>query len=257
MLWWWTASRSSSGRCRASARRWVGMARAGGRCAGACSAARPRSGWTGPAAYRGRLTRIPERVGGVDGLAERDDQPRFRPRRRGVRSSPARRGLEPGRRVWGAGCAQGRRGAVHLALLWTGLEYSDGVMFANDVDPAAAAPRRGRRYYSADGRSLRRLSLAGVDERLDPADTDTDLWDMFVRDLQTGGSFDLVLVSNVGFGYSAMTASRATTSRWARVAASVAAADGRCCRFSSWASNLDPDDTDLRPRTTCTSQTLA
>ncbi len=140
-----------------------------------------------------------------------------------------------------SGCGRRRVSGVCVGLVMAGSGVLAGpagaakddlvlVSRASGADGAKANELTTATALSADGRFAAFRSQAS---NLDPADTDT-IWDMFVRDLQTGA---LTLVSR---------ASGATGVKGndLSLGGPALSADGRFVAFSSWASNLDPDDTD-------------
>ena len=119
--------------------------------------------------------------------------------------------LEPGMRVWSAGCAGGEE-PYTLALLCDGLD-----ILATDVDPAMLRRAEAGRYPDSALRELpdRDAFTEGV---LDPRVRRRVTFALHdIRDDPPPGPFDLVLCRNLAFTYFDETTQRALLRRLARV----------------------------------------
>jgi chemotaxis protein methyltransferase CheR len=202
-------------------------------CVGFLQWALPRLGrrWAGYRKVRRQVCRrVRGRIGelGVDGfdgyrayLEERADEwavldglmnvtiSRFN-RDRGVFEYLRDDVLQPGMRVWSAGCASGEE-PYTLALLCEGLD-----ILATDVDPAVLRRAEAARYPTS---ALRELpdQTAFADGVLDERYRHVTFVRHDVREEPPPGPFDLVLCRNLVFTYFDEPTQRAAIERFARV----------------------------------------
>jgi chemotaxis protein methyltransferase CheR len=167
------------------------------------------------AAYRDHLERHPEEWRELDGLTNITISRFYRDRVvfEFLRTSV----LQPGTRVWSAGCASGEE-PYTIALL-----AHDAEILATDVDPAVLGRAQAARYAPS---SLRELPAAlrdgafGEDGVLAPRiRRRVTLMHHDIRDEPPAGPFDLVLCRNLAFTYFDDAAQRATLRRIASVTA--------------------------------------
>jgi chemotaxis protein methyltransferase CheR len=159
-------------------------------------------------AYREHLEARPDEWAVLDGLMNVTIS-RFN-RDRGVFEFLRDEVLEPGMRVWSAGCASGEE-PYTLALLCEGLD-----ILATDVDPHMLRRAEAAQYPPSALHELpEELRRALADERTRRAVTFA-LHD--VRDDPPPGPFDLVLCRNLAFTYFDEATQRAILHRLAEVA---------------------------------------
>jgi chemotaxis protein methyltransferase CheR len=123
--------------------------------------------------------------------------------------------LEPGMRVWSAGCASGEE-PYTLALLCEGLD-----ILATDIEPAMLRRAGAARYPASALRELPDRD-AFADGVLDPRVRRRVTFGLHdVRDEPPPGPFDLVLCRNLAFTYFDDEAQRATLRRIAGVSSTL------------------------------------
>ena len=167
-------------------------------------------GLDGFAAYRERLERDADEWVVLDGLMNVTISRFYRDR--GVFEFLRDEMLEPGMRVWSAGCASGEE-PYTLALLCEGLD-----ILATDVDPAMLRRATAARYPASALRELPdELAGAFADGVLDERYRHVTFALHDVRDAPPPGPFDLVLCRNLAFTYFDEATQRATLQRLARV----------------------------------------
>ena len=165
-------------------------------------------GLDGFEAYRARLEEDPGEWDVVDGLMNVTIS-RFN-RDRGVFAFLQEEVLQPGMRVWSAGCASGEE-PYTLALLCDGLD-----ILATDVDPAMLRRAEAARYPDSALRELPDRD-AFDDGVLDDRYRHVTFARHDVRDEPPAGPFDLVLCRNVAFTYFDEATQREVVERIARV----------------------------------------
>jgi chemotaxis protein methyltransferase CheR len=119
--------------------------------------------------------------------------------------------LEPGMRVWSAGCASGEE-PYTLALLCDGLD-----ILATDIDPAMLRRAEAARYPASALRELADRDDAFTDGVLDERYRHVTFAHHDIREEPPPGQFDLVLCRNLVFTYFDEATQRATIERFARV----------------------------------------
>lgn len=159
-------------------------------------------------AYRAHLEARPDEWEVLDGLMNVTIS-RFN-RDRGVFAFLRDEVLEPGMRVWSAGCASGEE-PYTLALLCDGLD-----ILATDVDPAMLRRAEAASYPESALRELPDRD-AFTDGVLDARYRRVTFALHDVRDDPPPGPFDLVLCRNLAFTYFDEATQRATLQRLARV----------------------------------------
>jgi chemotaxis protein methyltransferase CheR len=196
-------------------------------------------GLDGFGAYRERLEAEPDEWAALDGLMNVTIS-RFN-RDRGVFEYLRHAVLEPGMRVWSAGCASGEE-PYTLALLCDGLD-----ILATDVDRAMLRRAEAARYPAsalrelADGDAFTDGVLAERYRHVTFARHD-------VRDDPPAGPFDLVLCRNLAFTYFDEPTQRATLQRFASVTPTLVIGAHE---------SLPEGQREFSPRARCVFQTLA
>jgi len=167
-------------------------------------------GLDGYEAYRGHLEARPDEWAVLDGLLNVTIS-RFN-RDRGVFAYLRDEVLEPGMRVWSAGCASGEE-PYTLALVCEGLD-----IVATDVEPELLRRAEAARYPPSALRELPgELLTAFTDGVLDERHRHVTFLRHDVREEPPAGPFDLVLCRNLAFTYFDDAIQRATLRRFARV----------------------------------------
>jgi chemotaxis protein methyltransferase CheR len=159
-------------------------------------------------AYRAHLEAEPDEWEVLDGLMNVTIS-RFH-RDRGVFEFLRDHVLEPGMRVWSAGCASGEE-PYTLALLCDGLD-----ILATDVDPVMLRRAEAASYPDSALRELPHRE-AFTDGVLDERYRHVTFARHDVRDEPPPGAFDLVLCRNVAFTYFDEAMQRALLRRLAKV----------------------------------------
>ena len=149
--------------------------------------------------------------------------------------------LEPGMRVWSAGCASGEE-PYTLALLCDGLD-----ILATDVDPAMLRRAEAARYPASALRELHDRD-AFTDGVLDERYRHVTFACHDIRDDPPAGPFDLVLCRNLAFTYFDEPTQRATLQRLASVTPTLVIGAHE---------SLPEGQREFAPRARCVFQTLA